>query len=202
MLALGESAPPFALKGVDGQVHTLADYDGADVLVLIQACNHCPYVQASEENFRSLQAEYAPQGVRVVAINSNDPAMQPEDAFEEMVARAEQEGFNYDYLHDEDQSLARALGATRTPEVFVFDRNRRLVYHGAPTSSLLDHQSANVEGDDELRDYLRDAVAAALGGRSPETTETPLLGCSVKSEYLELLRDPIRFVWREPSTAA
>lgn len=197
-LALGDAAPSFSLKGVDGKVHSLEDYADAAVLVLVQSCVHCPYVQASEEHLKETQAVYAASGVRIVAINSNSAELQPEDSFDEMVAHAKAQHFNFEFLHDETQAVARALNGTRTPEVFVFDRERRLRYHGAPLSALLDHRSAtDGDGSDsEVRSYLREALDAVLAGQAPATTETPLLGCSVKSDDLILLRDPIRFEWQ------
>ena len=171
-LALDEQAPPFALAGVDGQQHTLDSYDGAAVLILIQSCNHCPYVQGWEGRMKAIQRDYGDRGVRLVAFNSNDADSHPEDSFDEMVARAEQEGFNFDYLHDADQSLAAALGSERTPEVFVFDRDRKLVYHGA----IDDNRDEN----GVTQHYVRDALDAVLAGESPATTATPAVGCTVK----------------------
>src|SRR5438067_1479049 len=126
-----EEAPTFSLPGVDGRTHSLEDYADAGILVLIQSCNHCPYVQNWEGRIVAIQREYADRGVQIVAVNSNDADYQPADSFERMQERARERGFNFDYLHDEDQSLAHTLGSERTPEVFVFDRNRKLVYHGA-----------------------------------------------------------------------
>ena len=171
-IALADHAPSFRLPGVDGSEHTLASYDDADVLVLIQSCNHCPYVQAWEGRMKAIQGDYAGRAVRLVAINSNDSERYPEDSFEEMKRRASREGFNFDYLHDEDQAVGRALGAERTPEVFVFDRGRRLVYHGAIDDSRDDRQVR--------QNYLRDALDAALAGDEPAVAETPPSGCSVK----------------------
>jgi peroxiredoxin len=171
-LALNESAPSFALPGVDGNDHSLDDYADADVLVLIQSCNHCPYVQGWEGRMKAIQRDYADRGVRLVAVSSNDVESHPSDSFDEMVARAREQEFNFDYLYDEDQSLARALGSERTPEVFVFDRDRRLVYHGA----IDDHR----EEESVTQHYLRDALDAALAGEPPATVDTPAVGCTVK----------------------
>jgi len=171
-LTLTEQAPSFVLRGVDGRIHALDDYRDVEVFVLIQSCNHCPYVQAWELRIVAIQRDYQERGVRVVAINSNDAASHPEDSFEEMVRRAERQGFNFDYLYDEDQSVARALGSERTPEVFVFDRERRLVYHGAIDDNR-----------DELavrQHYVRDALDALLEGGQPPAAETPPVGCTVK----------------------
>jgi peroxiredoxin len=167
-----DRAPSFRLPGIDGSEHTLESYGDQAILVLVQSCNHCPYVQAWEGRMKAIQSDYAGRGVALVAVNSNDPERYPEDSFEEMGRRAAREGFNFDYLWDEDQSFARALGAERTPEVFVFDRERRLVYHGA----IDDSRDETAVG----RQYLRDALDAVLDGREPPVAETPPSGCSVK----------------------
>ncbi|HWB21430.1 MAG TPA: thioredoxin family protein [Gaiellaceae bacterium] len=171
-LALAEHAPSFALPGVDGQLHTLESYGDAAILVLIQSCNHCPYVLAWEGRMKAIQSDYADRGVRLVAFNSNDANYKPADSFEEMVKHAADGNFNFDYLHDEDQSLAKALGAERTPEVFVFDRERKLVYHGA----IDDNRDETEVGSN----YLRDALGALLEGHEPAVAETPPVGCTVK----------------------
>ncbi len=171
-LALGQHAPSFALPGVDGREHTLESYDDAAVLVLIQSCNHCPYVLAWEGRMTAIQSDYADRGVRLVAVNSNDAARYPADSFEEMVAHAAARDFNFDYLHDADQSLMSALGSERTPEVFVFDRERKLVYHGAIDDNRDDTEVGS--------HYLRDALDSVLEGREPAVAETPPVGCSVK----------------------
>jgi peroxiredoxin len=171
-LTLGTEAPTFDLPGVDGRNHTLDEYADATALALVQSCNHCPYVRAWEGRMIELQREYGPRGFRLVAISSNDADSYPEDSFEEMRSRASQQGFNFDYLYDEDQAVARALGAHRTPEVFLFDRDRRLVYHGA----IDDSQDERAVG----RRYLRDALEAMLAGEDPPVADTPPVGCTVK----------------------
>jgi peroxiredoxin len=171
-LTLGATAPTFDLPGVDGNDHSLDDYADADVLVLIQSCNHCPYVQAWEDRMIAIARDYAGRGVRVVAISSNDAETYPEDSFEEMRRRAESRGFTFDYLYDEPQEVARALGSERTPEVFVFDRERKLVYHGAIDDSRDDRAVT--------QHYLRDALDALLAGEEPSVADTPAVGCSMK----------------------
>ena len=171
-LALSDRAPSFSLPGVDGRPHALDDYAGSELLVVIQSCNHCPYVLAWEGRMSAIARDYAGRGVAVVAVNSNDASRYPVDSFDEMGKRAAREGFPFDYLHDVDQALARALGAERTPEVFVFDRDRRLVYHGAIDDSR-DETAVT-------RHYLRDALDAALAGAAPAVAETPSVGCTVK----------------------
>jgi peroxiredoxin len=171
-VALGTEAPQFDLPGVDGQNHSLDSYAGAEALVLVQSCNHCPYVQAWEDRLSAIARDYAERGVRVVAVDSNDAEHYPEDSFGEMQARAAARGFAFDYLYDEPQVLARELGAERTPEVFLYDRDRRLAYHGAIDDSR-DETAVSQQ-------YLRDALDAVLGGEEPAVSETPPVGCTVK----------------------
>ncbi len=171
-IALGTDAPQFDLPGTDGRNHSLGDYASAEALVLVQSCNHCPYVQAWEGRMIELQREFEDRGVRIVAVNSNDTDSYPEDSFEAMSERARRESFNFDYLYDESEEVARLLGSERTPKVFLFDSNRQLRYHGAIDDSR--------EESEVSRRYLRDALEALLAGRDPEVAETPAVGCTVK----------------------
>jgi peroxiredoxin len=171
-IALDTEAPPFDLPGIDGRRHSLNDYAAKPALAVVWSCNHCPYVQAWEGRMIELQREFGDRGFHLVAVNSNDAENYPEDSFDAMKARAEQRGFNFDYLYDEDQSVLRAYRAERTPEVFLFDRDRKLVYHGAIDDS-------REEGGVSQR-YLRDAIEAVLAGEEPPVSETPPVGCSVK----------------------
>ena len=170
--SLGAEAPQFDLPGVDGQNHTLDSYADTDALVLVQSCNHCPYVQAWEGRLSAIASDYADRGVRVVAVNSNDADSHPEDSFDEMQKRSREQGFTFDYLYDEPQAVAQALGAARTPEVFVYDRDRRLRYHGAIDD--------NRDETGVSQQYLRDALDAVLAGSDPAVAETPPVGCTVK----------------------
>jgi peroxiredoxin len=171
-MEIGSEAPHFELPGVDGYGHSLDEYADATLLVLVQSCNHCPYVQAWEDRLIAIANDFAYEGVRVVAINSNDVSRYPEDSFEQMRARAKERGFSFDYLFDEDQSLARALGAESTPEVFLFDAQRKLRYHGAIDNSR--------DENAVTRSYLREAIDALMAGEEPPTAETGAPGCSVK----------------------
>jgi hypothetical protein len=167
-----ESPPAFDLPGVDGRNHSLGDYADAPVLVLVQLCNHCPYVLAWEDRINALARGYADRGVRFVAISSNDAEAYPQDSFDAMVEHAREAGYVFDYLYDESQDIARSLGATRTPEAFVFDADRRLVYHGAVDDNR----------DEELvtTHYLRDGIEATLAGEEAEIADTAPVGCTVK----------------------
>jgi peroxiredoxin len=172
-IALGASAPDFNLPGVDGQSHSLSGYASSTVLVVVWSCNHCPYVQAYEGRLMAIAGDFADRGVRVMAICSNSTVTHPQDSFERMVERAEAKGFNFDYLHDKSQELARAFGAQRTPEVFVFDADRRLRYQGGIDDSWEDESAVT-------KTPLRDALEALLEGRDPSPTSTPAVGCSIK----------------------
>jgi len=169
---LGQPAPAFKLKGVDGNEHSLADYDDAALLVLVWFSNFCPFARVWEDRMIEIQRDYADRGVQLVAINSNDGERVPKDSFEGMVKRATDCQFNFDYLNDGDQSLARAMQARRTPEVFVFDRNRVAVYHGSIDDN---HDETAV-----TRNYLRDALDALLAGKEPPMPETQAVGCTIK----------------------
>lgn len=171
-VGIGTEAPQFDVPGVDGRNHSLDSYADAEALVLVQWCNHCPYVQGWEDRLSAVARDYRERAVRVAAINSNDVTNRPEDSFEEMEKRASARGFTFDYLYDEPQAIVRELEAERTPEVFVYDRDRRLVYHGAIDDSR--------EEGDVTQEYLRDALDAVLSGSEPAVSETPPVGCTVK----------------------
>ena len=172
-LQVGSKAIDFHLPGVDGKTHSMADYQDKPILAVTFWCNHCPYVQAWEQRVIDLQRDYADKGVQVVAINANETANYPTDDFPHMVSRANDKKYTFPYLRDETQETARAYGATRTPEFFVFDKNRVLRYHGAPDDN---HESAARV----TRPYLREALDALLKGGHPPLAETPPKGCSVK----------------------
>ena len=172
-LSIGSKAVDFHLPGVDGKAHSLGDYSGKPIVALTFWCNHCPYVQAWETRVIELQRDYAAKGVQVIAINANETINFPTDDFPHMVERSQDKRYNFPYLRDETQGVARAYGASRTPEFFVFDKDRVLRYHGAADDN---HESAAKV----TKRYLRDAFDALLAGRDPPLPETPPKGCSVK----------------------
>ena len=171
-MKIGDDCPRFDLPGTDGKRHALADMNG-ELLVVIVSCNHCPYVVAYEERMVSLARDYAHKSVDVIAINANDAARYPDDAMPEMVVRAAERGFPFPYVRDDSQAVVRALGARFTPEVYVFDRARKLRYHGRIDDN---HRDADgVKSHD-----LRNALDALLVGKNPPIEETSAIGCSVK----------------------
>ncbi|MDE1838237.1 MAG: thioredoxin family protein, partial [Euryarchaeota archaeon] len=129
-LKLGEPAPDFSLPAVDGKTYSLHDFAAAKALAIVFSCNHCPYVQAYERRLIAVQSDYAAKLARLALINSNDAAAYPEDSFERMAERGQSLGYNFPYLRDETQRVARAYGATHTPQLFVFGPDRRLAYTG------------------------------------------------------------------------
>ena len=166
-LKLGDPAPAFTLPGVDGADHSLDDCEGMPVAVVF-SCVHCPYVVAWEDRLDAIARDYRGRA-GLIAVNSNDHLG---DTFERMVERARQKDFAFPFVRDESQEVADAYQAARTPEVFLFDAGRRLVYHGAPDSSHQDPETATP--------YLRDALDAVLAGEPPPVAETPPVGCTVK----------------------
>ncbi len=172
-LQIGDKAPPFDLPGVDGVNHSMDDFKDEEVLIVAFTCNHCPYAQAYEERIIAIQKDYQDKGVALVAINPNEHMNHPEDGFDNMVIRAEERGFNFPYLRDEAQSAASAYGAERTPEMFLFDSQRTLRYHGRIDDNWEDPD--NVKSPD-----LRNAIDAVLSGAEVAVTETEAVGCTIK----------------------
>jgi len=172
-LPIGAKAPDFDLPGVDGRRYSLETFRKKKVLVVAFTCNHCPYVQAYEGRFISLQHDFSDQGLALLAINANEARNYPEDDFPKMVARAERLGFNFPYLRDEDQRVAKAYGAHYTPEVFLFDASRRLCYTGRIDDNWQDAARARAHD-------LREAIEALLSGHPVRQAETHAIGCTIK----------------------
>ncbi len=169
----GTKAIGFRLKGVDGEMHSLADYDDKEVLVIVIMCNHCPYVQAVDDRLVQLQEKFAKRGVRFIGINPNDDVNYPEDNFENMVKRAKEKGYNFPYLRDEDQSIAKKYQAQCTPDIYVYDKVRALCYHGRVDD--------NWQEPDKVTSHdLNDAIEALLAGKKPSPNQYPSMGCSIK----------------------
>lgn len=174
-LTLGASMPSAAVKmqNVDGRMVTLGEIAGEKGTLVIFTCNHCPYAKAWEARYTEIGNEFMEKGIGVVAVNPNDPSVKEEDGFEEMQARAKKLGMRYPYVVDATSDVARAYGATKTPEVFLFDGKKQLVYRGA-----VDDDAKDPDGVESP--YLRDALTALLEGRPIERPETKAVGCSIK----------------------
>ncbi|MFM7078053.1 MAG: thioredoxin family protein [Planctomycetaceae bacterium] len=174
MLPLGTPAPDFTLLNVDGRTLGLDDVAGRQATVVMFICNHCPYVKHVAEGLAALGRDYLPRGVGIVAINANDASSHPADSPEQMVHEAESRGYPFPYLYDETQDTARAYHAACTPDFFLFDADRRLVYRGQLDGSRPGND-VPVTGAD-----LRAALDALLAGGAPAAEQRPSLGCNIK----------------------
>ena len=171
---LGDKAPmtDTKMKNVDGKEMSIAGVAGKNGTLVIFTCNHCPFVKAWEKRIVEIGNAYSKKGIGVIAIDANDPAVQAPDSYEEMQTRAKERGFQFPYVVDATSDVARAFGATRTPEFFLFDKDGKLVYHGA-----LDD---NKDAAQASQPYLKDALEAVLAGKPVATAETKAIGCSIK----------------------
>jgi peroxiredoxin len=174
MLPLATEAPVFSLVNVDGRTISLADFAGAPALLVVFMCNHCPFVKLLANELAQFASDYMAKGVAVVGINSNDAANYPADSPEQMVHEAEQRGYQFPYLYDETQEVAKDYHAACTPDFFLFDGNRRLVYRGQFDDARPD-SGIPVTGKD-----LRAALDAVLAGNEPSLDQRPSIGCNIK----------------------
>ena len=202
-LAIGASAPDFALPGIDGKTYHLADFAGSKVLAIVFTCDHCPTAQLYEDRIMKLAADYHDRGVALVAIQPNDPKSvrldemgytDLSDSFEEMQTRAAYSHFNFPYLYDgETQATARKYGPIATPHVFVFDKERKLRYQGRVDDSS---RVALVKRND-----ARNAIDALLADKPVPVPKTPTFGCSIKwaskeegraAEMADIEKEPVK----------
>jgi len=174
MIPLGTEAPDFSLSDTDGKTVRLQDFDDAPALLVMFICNHCPFVKHLREALADFAREYQPKGLAIVAINSNDVENYPDDSPEKMKREKEQIGYPFPYLFDESQDVAKRYKAACTPDFFVFDRERRLVYRGQFDDSRPGNDEP-ITGID-----LRAAVDAALAGKPPSEDQKPSIGCNIK----------------------
>jgi len=174
-LAVGSKAPlaTTKMKNVDGKMVAIADVTGKAGTLVVFTCNHCPFAKGWEERIVELANSYSKKGIGVILVNANDPAKYPEDGFAEMQARAKARGLQAPYVVDETSAVARAFGATVTPEAFLFDKSGKLAYHGTVDDNHKD--AAKVQSR-----YLKDALDAVAAGKAPAQPETKSLGCGIK----------------------
>lgn len=195
----GSKAPDFRLPGTDGKYHSLADYAGAEVLVIVFTCNHCPTAQAYEERIKAIARDYRTKNVQLLAISPNSPLglLYEElgysdlgDTFEDMVVRAKDKAFNFPYLYDgDDQQVSLAYGPVATPHAFVFDQQRILKYVGRIDGS---EKPGTAHGED-----LRNAIDQVLEGKPVAEPVTKTFGCSTKWGWKTSLREKIDREWAE-----
>ena len=170
---VGDTAIDFNLKNVDGKMVSLAGIKDAKGYIVVFTCNACPYAKAYEDRIIALHNKYAPLGYPVVAINPNDKDVQPADSYDKMKERAKDKKIPYSYLYDETQEIAKTYGATRTPHVYVLDKNRVVRYIGAIDD--------NSESPSDVKEkYVENAVDALRNDKEVSVKETKAVGCGIK----------------------
>lgn len=174
MLELGTSAPDFDLPQPDGKLVSLSDFAAAEGLIVAFISNHCPFVKLIRTGLADFAREYAPRGVSMVAINANDISTHPGDSPERMQEEIDNFGYSFPYVFDESQDVAKAYRAACTPEFYLFDANRELVYRGRFDAATPGN------GVDVTGNELRDATDALLAGSTPEQDQKPGIGCNIK----------------------
>ena len=174
MLPLGSKAPQFRLWEPGGSMISLDDFKDAPALLVMFICNHCPYVKHVRHELAKLGADYQAKGVAVVAINSNDADAYPDDSPEAMTKEKADFGYTFPYIYDEDQAVAKAYEAACTPDFYLFDASRSLVYRGQLDGSRPGN-SFPVDGKD-----LRAALDLLLAGQPVPTDQRPSMGCNIK----------------------
>ncbi|MES2575408.1 MAG: thioredoxin family protein [Bacteroidota bacterium] len=172
---VGDKATDFKLKSVDGKSYGLSDYKDAKGFIVVFTCNHCPFAVKYEDRINDLAKKYKSKGYILLAINPNDPSVQAEDSFELMKVRAKEKGFAFPYLFDEGQKIYPQYGATKTPHVFLLDKNHIVKYIGAIDD--------NVDSAKDVKEkYLENAIAALESGKTPSPETTKAIGCSIKAK--------------------
>jgi peroxiredoxin len=177
-LRIGDKAPEFTLKNVDGRMISLKDYSDQNGVVVIFSCNHCPFVVAYEDRMIKLHQKYAPMGFPIVAINPNDPEIQPEDSFEKMIERSMEKDFPFVYLFDDGQNVYPQYGATRTPHVFLLQNKGQhfeVAYIGAIDDNYKDADAVEEK-------FLENAISDLMIGKKVANNSTKAIGCSIKSK--------------------
>ncbi len=174
MTALGTAAPAFSLPDTTGKIVSLGDFKAKKALLVIFMCNHCPFVKHIAAELARLARDYQPRGVGIVGINSNDVSTHPDDSPARMAEEVKARGYTFPYLFDENQDAARAFRAACTPDFFLSDGRRRLVYRGQLDDSR-PKSTVPVTGAD-----LRAAIDAVLAGRPVRADQKPSIGCNIK----------------------
>lgn len=170
---VGDKATDFSLKNVDGTFVSMADYPDAKGFIIIFTCNTCPWSVRYEDRIIELHNKYASAGYPVIAINPNDPSIQPGDSFDNMKVRAKEKGFEFPYLFDAGQMVFPQYGATRTPHVYLLDSEKIVRYIGAIDDNARSAESVEAK-------YLEDAITAIGAGKNPDPSVTKAVGCTIK----------------------
>jgi len=171
-LKTGDTAPDFSLMGIDDKMHSLESYVGSKGLLVIFMCNHCPYVKAKIDAIKQIHEKFK-ESIALVGINSNDSTEYPDDSFENMKKIADEKGMKFDYLVDEKQDMAKKYGAICTPDPFLFDQNRKLVFHGRIDNAMNPDDTAT-------ESTMQENIEKYLAGEKIEKDFDPSIGCSIK----------------------
>ena len=171
-LKTGDTAPDFSLMGIDDKMHSLESYVGSKGLLVIFMCNHCPYVKAKIDAIKQIHEKFK-ESVALVGINSNDSTKYPDDSFENMKKIANEKGMKFDYLVDEKQDVAKKYGAICTPDPFLFDQNRKLIFHGRIDNAMNPDDTAT-------ENTMQKNIEKYLAGEKIEKDFDPSIGCSIK----------------------
>ncbi|BAP29510.1 alkyl hydroperoxide reductase/ thiol specific antioxidant/ Mal allergen [Chryseobacterium sp. StRB126] len=173
---VGDEATDFKLKNIDGKMVSLSDFKTAKGFIVIFTCNHCPYAKKYEDRIIELDKKYKSQGYPVIAINPNDSNVQPEDGYQQMIERAKQKGFTFPYLVDEGQKIYPQYGATKTPHVFVLQKE-----NGKNIVKYIGAIDNNYDNPNDVSEYYaQDAVNNLIKGESVKMTKTVAIGCTIK----------------------
>ncbi len=175
---IGDKATDFRLKNTHGNMVSMSDYPDSKGFVVVFTCNHCPYAIAWEDRIIELDKKYSSLGFPVIAINPNDPEVQPADSYEKMIERAHEKAFTFPYLFDENQSVYPAYGATKTPHIYLLKKEGSdllVKYIGAIDDNYEDAAAVK-------QTYLANAIDALLANKNPNPEETKAIGCSIKKK--------------------
>ncbi len=175
---VGDKASDFKLKNVDGKMISLKDYPNAKGFVVVFTCNNCPYAKAYQDRLIELDKAYKAKGYPVIAINSNDPSLSPEDSYDKMIVRAKEKSYSFPYLFDETQEVYRSYGAQRTPHTYLLKKEGNALvvkYIGAIDDNYQD--PSQIENK-----YLSNAIDAVLAGNEPQPATTKAIGCGIKDK--------------------
>ena len=173
MPPLGTPAQDFLLDGIDGKTHSLESYSEKEIIVIIFMCNHCPYVKAVLKRIIELQNEFIDHGVQFIGINPNDATRYPDDSLENMKIIAKENDFSFPYLIDPSQEVAKSYDAVCTPDLYVYGKNRKLVYRGRIDDNWEDSEKVTQQD-------LKLALEKILSGQVITSKQIPSMGCSIK----------------------
>ncbi len=170
---MGTPIIDFSLPATDDKTYSPSDFQDKKILIIVFMCNHCPYIHAIIDRLIAIQADYADKGVQIIGINANESESYPEDSFDAMKDWVQEKGINFVYCRDESQEVARVYQAQCTPDMFVFNQDRKLVYHGRIDDSWQDESQVT-------KQEMRAAIDTILEGKEYTETQHPSMGCSIK----------------------